>query len=218
MHLLKKFKEYLQKENLFQIKDRLLIAVSGGVDSVVLCELTARAGFRFIIAHCNFQLRGLESFGDQKFVQDYAEANSIPVFVTQFDTEAFAKDYKLSTQVAARELRYSWFYELLEIKKFDFILTAHHADDNLETFIINLTRGTGISGLHGILPRRDRLIRPLLFLNRQEINEVVNENDLSFVEDSSNLSTNYTRNKIRLEVIPHLQEINPNLEKTSSQV
>ncbi|OOG78763.1 tRNA lysidine(34) synthetase TilS [Flavobacterium sp. A45] len=189
---------------------KLLLAVSGGLDSMVLLHLFQELKCDITIAHCNFQLRGMESFGDQKFVQDYAETNEIPIYVTQFDTEAFAKDYKLSTQVAARELRYNWFYELLGTEKLDYIITAHHADDNLETFLINLTRGTGLEGLTGIPVQNDRVIRPLLFLSRHEIENYAKVNDIQWREDSSNASDKYVRNKIRHHLIPVLKELNPN--------
>src|SRR6476620_1370253 len=151
-HLVRNFQEMEGK--------RLLLAVSGGLDSMVMAEMFRKISADIAIAHCNFQIRGLESFTDQQFVESYANENDIAVFTTQFDTKAFAEDYKLSTQVAARELRYNWFYELLETQNFDFILTAHHADDNLETFLINLSRGTGLSGLSGIPTQNDKIIRP----------------------------------------------------------
>nr|WP_315203890.1 tRNA lysidine(34) synthetase TilS [uncultured Flavobacterium sp.] len=201
---------HIDKEIQYLKQKKLLLAVSGGLDSMVLLHLFQELKFDIAIAHCNFQLRGMESFGDQKFVQDYAEANGIPVFVTQFDTEAFAKDYKLSTQVAARELRYNWFYELLETEKFDYILTAHHADDNLETFLINFTRGTGLEGLTGIPVQNDKIIRPLLFLTRNEIDDYAKEHGIQWREDSSNASDKYVRNKIRHHLIPILKELNPN--------
>ncbi|WP_281637969.1 tRNA lysidine(34) synthetase TilS [Flavobacterium marginilacus] len=191
-------------------KKKLLLAVSGGLDSMVLLRLFQELQYDIAIAHCNFQLRGMESFGDQKFIQDYADANRIPIFVTQFDTQAFAKDYKLSTQVAARELRYNWFYELLETEKFDYLLTAHHADDNLETFLINLTRGTGLEGLTGIPVQNNRVVRPLLFFSRQEIENYAIANAVEWREDSSNASDKYVRNKIRHHLIPVLKELNPN--------
>ncbi|PVX44435.1 tRNA(Ile)-lysidine synthase [Flavobacterium sp. 103] len=200
---------HIDKKIPYLKQKKLLLAVSGGLDSMVLLHLFQELNCDIAIAHCNFQLRGVESFGDQKFVQDYAEANEIPIFVTQFDTEAFAKDYKLSTQVAARELRYNWFYELLETEKFDYILTAHHADDNLETFLINLTRGTGLEGLTGIPVQNDRVIRPLLFLSRQEIENYAKVNNIQWREDSSNSSDKYVRNKIRHHLIPVLKELNP---------
>ena len=143
---------------------------------MVMLHLFKEAGYSVGVAHCNFQLRGLESFEDQKFVQNYADESKIQIFITQFDTEAFAKDYKLSTQVAARELRYNWFYELLNDNNFDYLLTAHHADDNLETFLINLSRGTGIDGLTGIPVENEQVIRPLLLFTREEISDYAKEN------------------------------------------
>jgi tRNA(Ile)-lysidine synthase len=204
-----RLQNHIDKEIPYLKQKKLLLAVSGGLDSMVLLHLFQELKCDIAIAHCNFQLRGVESFGDQKFVQDYAEANGIPIFVTQFDTEAFAKDYKLSTQVAARELRYNWFYELLEIEKFDYILTAHHADDNLETFLINLTRGTGLEGLTGIPVQNNKVIRPLLFLSREGIENYAKANDIQWREDSSNASDKYVRNKIRHHLIPVLKELNP---------
>jgi tRNA(Ile)-lysidine synthase len=200
---------HIEKEIPFLKQKKLLLAVSGGLDSMVLLHLLRELHYDIAIAHCNFQLRGMESFEDQKFVQDYAEANGITIFVTQFDTEAFAKDYKLSTQVAARELRYNWFYELLETEKLDYILTAHHADDNLETFLINLTRGTGLQGLTGIPVQNDNVIRPLLCISRQEIENYAKVNGIQWREDSSNASDKYVRNKIRHHLIPVLKELNP---------
>jgi tRNA(Ile)-lysidine synthase len=201
---------HIDKEIPYLNHKKLLLAVSGGLDSMVLLHLFKELKFDIAVAHCNFQLRGVESFGDQKFVQDYADANGIPIYVTQFDTEAFAKDYKLSTQVAARALRYNWFYELLEEENFDYILTAHHADDNLETFLINFTRGTGLEGLTGIPVENDKIIRPLLFLTRNEIDEYAKEHQIQWREDSSNASDKYVRNKIRHHLVPILKELNPN--------
>ncbi|TRX03183.1 tRNA lysidine(34) synthetase TilS [Flavobacterium gawalongense] len=189
---------------------KLLLAASGGLDSMVMAHLFHKLNYEIALAHCNFQLRGMESFGDQNFVQEYAATNSIPLFVTQFDTKAFAEDYKLSTQVAARKLRYNWFYELLETEKFDYILTAHHADDNLETFIINLTRVTGLEGLTGIPEQNEKVIRPLLLFSRQEIENYAKENTIQWREDSSNTSDKYLRNKIRHHLVPMLKELNPN--------
>ncbi|WP_264564657.1 tRNA lysidine(34) synthetase TilS [Flavobacterium sp. N3904] len=201
---------HIDQEIPFLKQKKLLLAVSGGLDSMVLLHLFNELHYDIAIAHCNFQLRGIESFGDQKFIQDYAEVNAIPIYVTQFDTEAFAKDYKLSTQIAARELRYNWFYELLETEKFDYLLTAHHADDNLETFLINLTRGTGLEGLTGIPEQNKKIIRPLLFLSRLEIENYAKEHNIQWREDSSNASDKYLRNKIRHHLIPVLKELNPN--------
>ena len=207
--MLQKIQNHIAHNFSFLIGKKLLLATSGGLDSMVMVDLFKKLDFNFAMAHCNFQLRGLESFGDQNFVQDYADANEIPLFVAQFDTEAFAKDYNLSTQVAARELRYNWFYELLENENFDYILTAHHADDNLETFLINLVRGTGLDGLTGIPEQNENVIRPLLIFSRSEIETYAKENAIDWREDSSNASDKYLRNKIRHHLVPVLKEINP---------
>lgn len=218
--MLLKFQNHIITRFPFLAGKKLFLAVSGGLDSMVLLHLLKQLPYEITVLHCNFQLRGLESFGDQNFIEEYCDQNNIPIFITQFDTEAFARDYKLSTQVAARELRYSWFYELLEEKNFDYILTAHHADDNLETFIINLTRGTGLDGLTGIPEENDRIIRPLLPFSREEILKYAEENNIEWREDSSNASNKYLRNKIRHDLIPILKEINPNFlnafQKTQS--
>ncbi|WP_374175353.1 tRNA lysidine(34) synthetase TilS [Flavobacterium tructae] len=208
--MLSKFQNHLAVRFPFLEDRKLFLAVSGGLDSMVLLHLFQQLPFEIAVLHCNFQLRGLESFGDQDFIQKYCDENGILIFSTQFDTEAFAKDYKLSTQVAARELRYNWFYELLETENFDYILTAHHADDNLETFIINLTRGTGLDGLIGIPEQNDKIVRPLLPFSRVEILEYAKQNNILWREDSSNASNKYLRNKIRHDLVPILKEINPN--------
>jgi len=211
--MLSNFKNHISSKLPFLEGEKLFLAVSGGLDSMVLLHLFQQLSYEIAVLHCNFQLRGLESFGDQNFIQNYCKQNNIPVFVTQFDTEAFAKDYRLSTQVAARELRYSWFYELLESENFDYILTAHHADDNLETFIINLSRGTGLDGLIGIPEQNDKIIRPLLPFSRDEILKYAQENNIEWREDSSNASNKYLRNKIRHDLVPVLKEINPDFLK-----
>ncbi|WP_163399950.1 tRNA lysidine(34) synthetase TilS [Flavobacterium fluviatile] len=211
--MLSNFKNHISARFQFLENKKLFLAVSGGLDSMVLLHLFQQLEYEIAVLHCNFQLRGLESFGDEDFIRNYCEENNISVFITQFDTEAFAKDYKLSTQVAARELRYSWFYELLCNHKFDFILTAHHADDNLETFIINLSRGTGLEGLVGIPEQNDKIIRPLLPFSREEILEYAKDNTIKWREDSSNASNKYLRNKIRHDLVPVLKEINPNFLK-----
>jgi tRNA(Ile)-lysidine synthetase-like protein len=208
--MIQKFQSHLATNFPFLENKKLLLATSGGLDSMVMLHLFQNLKYEIAIAHCNFQLRGLESFEDQNFVQEYAVANDISIFITQFDTVNFAKDYKLSTQVAARNLRYDWFYELLETKNYDFILTAHHADDNLETFIINLSRGTGLDGLVGIPSQNDKIIRPFLAFSRQEIEDYAKENNIKCREDSSNASDKYLRNKIRHNIIPQLKELNPN--------
>ena len=208
--MLQKFKNHLLHNFQFLSSKKLLLATSGGIDSMVMLHLFQQLESQIAIAHCNFQLRGIESFEDQKFIQDYADANAVPVYITQFDTTTFAEDYKLSTQVAARELRYNWFYELLETEEYDYILTAHHADDNLETFLINLSRGTGLDGLTGIPDQNENVVRPLLAFSQQEIEEYAKLNNIQWREDSSNASDKYVRNKIRHHLVPLLKELNPN--------
>lgn len=208
------FKAFIQKERLFSPKDKLLLAVSGGVDSVVLCELCQQAGFDFVIAHCNFQLRGEESTRDEAFVRTLAASYGKPVLVKHFDTEAVACEKKWSIQVAARELRYSWFAALVapggeEQTIADWIVTAHHADDNLETSLMNFFKGTGIAGLRGMLPRQQRIVRPLLFARKAALLQFAAEQRLAWVEDSSNASDKYTRNYFRHQLIPGLQQVFP---------
>lgn len=227
MNLLEKFKENIKHQNLFQQKDRILLAVSGGVDSVVLCELCKQAGFDFVIAHCNFQLRGAESERDEAFVRSLSDRYQVEVLVKKYETEKYAAEKKLSIQVTARELRYGWFNELLKEKDIGFtnevqgspfrglggILTAHHANDNIETLLMNFFKGTGINGLHGILPKQNKIIRPLLFAKKEELLAFAAENSLKFVEDSSNASDKYTRNYFRNELIPGLQKVFPQVEE-----
>ncbi|MFA9191574.1 tRNA lysidine(34) synthetase TilS [Flavobacterium sp. FZUC8N2.13] len=218
--MLNKFKKHIDQNFSFLENSKLLLATSGGIDSMVMVHLLHQLNYSIALSHCNFQLRGVESFGEQNFVQEYANTNEIPLFLTQFDTEAFANDYKLSTQIAARELRYNWFYELLETENYDYILTAHHADDNIETFLINLSRGTGLEGLVGIPAQNDKIVRPLLPFTRAEILEYANENNIQWREDSSNASDKYLRNKIRHNLVPLLKELNPqfmeSFQKTQS--
>ena len=219
MDLLEKYKAFIKKEDLFQEKDKLLIAVSGGVDSVVLCELSKQSGYDFVMAHCNFQLRGTESDRDEQFVKELGEKYKVEVLVKKFDTQKYSEDNKLSFQVAARELRYNWFYELLESSTFNiqhstfnYLLTAHHADDNVETLLMNFFKGTGIAGLKGILSKQGKLIRPLLFAGKAELVNFAAENKLAFVEDSSNASDKYTRNYFRNQLIPGLQKVFPKVD------
>jgi tRNA(Ile)-lysidine synthase len=208
MDLLKQYIEFIKKENLFQTKDRLLVAVSGGVDSVVLCELCKQAGYDFVIAHCNFQLRGIESERDEQFVRSLGEKYKVEVLVKKFDTKQYIEATKKGIQEAARDLRYAWFKEL----NCQWVLTAQHADDNIETVLMNFFKGTGINGLHGILPKQGKIIRPLLFARKDELRQFAEENNLKFVEDSSNDSNKYTRNYFRNKLIPDLQTIFPQVE------
>ncbi len=206
----KKFQNHIHQNFPFLMKSRFFIAVSGGIDSMVLVHLFQNIGFPFAILHCNFQLRGKESDGDMDFVRNYADKFEIPWSMGHFDTKSYAKEMKVSTQVAARELRYDWFDEQLAEKEFDYLLTAHHADDSLETFMINLSRGTGLDGLLGIPATNDAIIRPMLIFTREEIESYAKENEIQWREDSSNATDNYLRNKIRHHLVPVLKQINPN--------
>lgn len=215
--MLEEFLAYISEKDLFSKQNKVLLAVSGGLDSVVMTRLFSEADFPFAIAHCNFGLRGEESDADEKFVRKLVRKAGVPCFVKTFDTEKFALDHKLSIQMAARELRYNWFEELARTEGYDFIALAHHRNDQLETMLLNLTRGTGIAGLHGILPKRGRFVRPLLFADKEKLFGYVTEKQIIWREDSSNASTKYQRNKIRHEVVPVLEELNPNLSSTISQ-
>jgi tRNA(Ile)-lysidine synthase len=212
--MLHRLLDFIKKENLFLTKDKILVAVSGGVDSIVLCELFHQANIKFGIAHCNFKLRGKESDGDEIFVKALAKKYDVPFYSKSFDTALYSKENGISIQMAARDLRYSWFEEIRIKEKYQYIAVAHHQNDVVETVLMNLIKGTGIAGLHGILPKKDKIIRPLLFATKEEIEEFAEENKLKFREDSSNQSDKYLRNKIRHQIIPVMKEINPSLEKT----
>jgi tRNA(Ile)-lysidine synthase len=214
MNLLQQFKSYIKQHDLFHSKDKLLLAVSGGVDSVSLCELCRQAGYDFAIAHCNFRLRDNESERDKEFVEQLAKKYGVEFFLKEFDTKNYAEENKLSLQEAARNLRYSWFNEIISNSKSEilnpkFVATAHHRDDNIETVLMNFFKGTGIAGLRGILPKQGKIIRPLLFASREDILSFAGQNNLQWVEDSSNESEKYTRNYFRLSVIPLIEKIYP---------
>ncbi|MBD0832720.1 tRNA lysidine(34) synthetase TilS [Aestuariibaculum sediminum] len=209
--MLKEFQQHINS-HLPLLKDaKLLIAVSGGIDSVVLTHLCIKSGLNIALAHCNFNLRGDESDADEDFVVKLAEMLDLEIFVEGFDTKMYAETNKRSIQMAARELRYNWFSDLARQLHFSYVLTAHHADDNLETFLINFTRGTGIEGLTGIPEINDTFVRPLLPFSNQQILDYASEKDILWRNDSSNRSTKYLRNKLRHDVIPILKEINPSL-------
>ena len=217
MFPLQKFQDYIDQNALLRPDDKVLLTVSGGRDSVLLVHLFKLAGYACGIAHCNFNLRGNESQRDEAFVSMLAATMDMPFYVKHFNTKAYAEEHRISTQMAARTLRYAWFEEISVQENYDYIAVAHHQTDAVETILLNLTRGTGIAGLHGILPKRGSLIRPLLCLSRAEIDEVIEKEHLDFVEDSSNRADHYARNKIRLHVLPQLKAINPNLEQTFEQ-
>jgi tRNA(Ile)-lysidine synthase len=212
--VLGKFKTYITEYKLCSLSDRILIAVSGGIDSVVLLDLFIKAGYFCGIAHCNFNLRGAESDEDEMFVKDLANHFEVPVFTKSFETTEYAEINKLSIQMAARELRYEWFEDIRQEQGFDLIATAHNKDDILETFLLNLMRGTGIHGLTGIRNKTLSIIRPLLFGTRQEITDYAISNSITWREDSSNSSLKYSRNKIRHQLLPLFGEIAPKFTST----
>jgi tRNA(Ile)-lysidine synthase len=214
---LQNFNDFIVQNKLFSKESNILLAVSGGKDSVLMVHLFKAAGYTFSVAHCNFNLRGDESQRDESFVRMLAGVVEVPFYLAHFDTKGYAVEQKVSTQMAARTLRYEWFEKLRVQQGFDFIALAQHQDDGIETVLLNLTRGTGIAGLHGILPKRGNLLRPLLFLTRLQIDMIIEENLIDYVEDSSNSTLNYSRNKIRHQVLPLLKELNPNLERTFEQ-
>lgn len=208
------FLSFIKQHALFEPGDKVLLAVSGGRDSVLMAHYFKQAGLDFGIAHCNFKLRGLEADAEEQFTSDLAEEFDVPFFSTFFDTADYASEKGISIQMAARDLRYQWLEEIRADFNYAYIALAHHQNDAVETVLLNLTRGTGIAGLHGILPKRGKLVRPLLFLNREEIDEIMHIQKFEYCDDSSNTSTKYARNKIRLQVIPVLKELNPQLEET----
>jgi len=209
-----RFNHFISQNRLFDTGSTVLAALSGGMDSVLMVRLLYAAGYKFAIAHCNFKLRGAEADADQAFCRNLAQSLDVPFHTTEFDTSAYAAEHKISIQMAARQLRYQWFEQLRVQNAYAAIALAHHQNDAIETILLNLTRGTGIAGLHGILPKNGTLVRPMLFLQREEIEQIIKENDIAYVEDSSNASTKYARNKIRHEVVPKLKELNPSLEQT----
>lgn len=208
----KEFEAFVNEQRLFSKNDRILLALSGGVDSVVLAELLLELGYTFSAAHCNFHLRAEESNRDADFVIKWAESHGVELFIQDFDTYGYMQEKGISLEMAARELRYSWFENIMQENQFDYLLTAHHADDSAETFFINLLRGTGIAGLHGILPKNGSIVRPLLFATRKSILDYAESRNIQFVEDSTNSETKFLRNKIRHRVIPVLKEISPDFD------
>lgn len=211
--MVEEFKKHIEEEKLFKTTDRLLIAISGGVDSVVLTELCFRLGYRITLAHCNFQLRGEESERDEAFVKELAAKKNIPLHLTRFDTAQEARKAGTSIEETARHLRYAWFDQLMKEHGYDRLLTAHHADDNIETVLMHFFRGTGIRGLRGMLPQKGLHVRPLLLTRRARIEEWAGSEGLDFVEDSSNQELEFTRNYFRKELIPSIQKKFPAAEE-----
>lgn len=201
--------KFINEKSLCKNKDKILIAVSGGIDSVVMLDVIHKIGYKIGIAHCNFQLREKDSDDDELFVASLAKKYDVDFFVVKFDTKDFAKKNKLSTQMAARDLRYNWFNELINKTDYKYVAIAHNSNDVTETFFINLFRGTGISGITSIKEKNNRIIRPIIFASRNEIEKYSEENNLPFREDKSNSTDDYIRNKIRHHLIPLITEINP---------
>jgi len=211
--MIEEIQKYIRSQKLFPPGTKVLLAVSGGVDSVVLCELFHRCRYRFAMAHCNFRLRGKESDGDEKFVRHLAEKYKVECYSIRFDTEDFASRQKLSLQEAARNLRYEWFEKIMHAHRFTCLATAHHQNDSTETFFINLLRGTGLEGLKGIPPKNGKIVRPLLFATRSDIEVFAQKQKLKWRHDRSNDSADYLRNRIRQELIPLLDNLQPSFEK-----
>jgi len=212
--MIARFRKFVEKEGLVHPEDTVLLGVSGGLDSVVMTDLFARSDYGFAVAHCNFHLRGDESDGDEHFVAAMASRYGVPFFVTHFDTVKHARLKGISIQMAARELRRRWMEELLQEKGFGCYATAHHLDDEIETFFINLSRGTGFRGLSGYKPKEGRLIHPMLFAYRRELACYATARKLTFREDSSNAQIDYARNRFRHLVIPLLEELIPSFRTT----
>ncbi|RRN77657.1 tRNA lysidine(34) synthetase TilS [Pseudoxanthomonas sp. SGD-10] len=211
---LQTFKDYINKHALIDFDDTILLAVSGGKDSVAMTHLFHRAGYKIAIAHCNFHLRGDESDRDELFVKTLAKQIEVPFHLAHFDTTGYAEENKISIQMAARELRYNYFQEICEKFGYQKTAIAQHQNDAIETVILNLIRGTGIAGLHGIKVLRKNIIRPLMCFSQEDINNIISQGKFEFVEDSSNASDKYARNKIRLNIVPEMKILNPSLEDT----
>ena len=204
----KKIAQYIDNERLFPINARIIVALSGGADSVALLRILHTLGYDCEAAHCNFHLRGTESDRDEMFVRKLCKTMKTPLHTIDFATEQYAIEKKISIEMAARELRYQWFAEIKEKTKADVIAVAHHQDDSVETVLLNLIRGTGINGL-GIRPKNGDIVRPLLCISRKEITDYLQNAGHEYMTDSTNLQDEYTRNKIRLNLLPLMQEINP---------
>ena len=209
MSLAEKFRSYITREGLFTHDDRVLLAVSGGVDSMVLMSLVHGAGYRFAVAHCNFHLRGEESDGDELLVRTQAQKMGVVLHTVDFDTYAEVEATGESVEMAARRLRYTWFDELCAEHGYDVVVIAHHVDDSIETHFINMLRGTGVRGIVGIAPRNGRVVRPLLFATREDIVAYATEHNIPFREDSSNSSTKHLRNRVRHKLVPMLKQMSP---------
>lgn len=210
----KRFSDFIIQHQLIEGGGRAILAVSGGIDSMVMAHLFHVSGIPFAIAHCNFRLRAKEAGGDEAFVEQYAADLGVPFFKRRFNTRSWAKRNGFSVQMAARDLRYRWFNQLMRLENYQYVATAHHADDDIETFFINLLRGTGIAGLQGIAIKNRAFIRPLLFANREEITQYAIQHRIAWREDSSNNESKYLRNMLRNRIIPLLADTAPSFKTT----
>ena len=210
--LVKKVKEFIEKEDLFSKQDKILVALSGGADSVALTRILITLGYHCEVAHCNFELRGEESDRDEDFVRNFCRSLNIKCHSIHFETRRYAAQQSISIEMAARELRYNWFSKICEESDCQVVAVAHHKDDSVETMLLNLIRGTGINGLLGIRPKNGNVVRPLLCASRQEVVEYLHRMNQTYVTDSTNLEDEYTRNKIRLNLLPLMEEINPSVK------
>ena len=204
-----KVKRFILENELFDKYDKLVVGLSGGADSVALLNVLISLNYECVAAHCNFHLRGDESDADEQFVKEWCQSRNINLVTIDFDTIQYAEANKISIEMAARNLRYEWFEKVRQQHKAKYIAVAHHQNDSIETFFINLVRGTGISGLSGIAPKNGNIVRPLLSVNRDEIEKYLYDNSISYRTDSTNLEDIFTRNYIRLNILPSLQKINP---------
>ncbi|MEM1405872.1 MAG: tRNA lysidine(34) synthetase TilS [Bacteroidota bacterium] len=212
--MFEKFLEIVESKGLFGVSDRLLVATSGGIDSMTLCHLLNRGRFKFSVAHCNFKLRGTDSDLDEALVMNWCADNGIKFYSKSFETKIYAMNKHLSVQMAARELRYEWFNKVLTSDNFNYLLTAHHLDDSFETVIFNFTKGTGLRGVMGVPEKVNKIVRPLSSFTRHEILEYARQSDFKWREDDSNTDPKYHRNRIRNRVVPELKKINPSLLDT----
>lgn len=217
MTFVQQIKNFISHNELLTPKARIIVGVSGGSDSVALLDILYHLGYECIVAHCNFHLRGEESFRDEYFVEKLANQYNLKYLVTHFDTKKHVEDAGMSIEMAARELRYAWFEKVRKKHKAEAIAVAHHQDDSVETVLLNLIRGTGIRGLSGMLPKNGKIVRPLLAIYHDDVLEYLKENNIEFVEDSTNAEDIYIRNKIRLNIIPLMETINPSVKQSISR-
>lgn len=210
-------RKYIEERKLFTLQDKVLVALSGGADSVALLRVLLVLGYRCEAAHCNFRLRGEESDRDERFVRALCDSRGVTLHVTHFDTAAYASRHHVSIEMAAREMRYDWFEQLRRERGMAVVAVAHHRDDSVETFLLNLIRGAGINGLKGISPHNGSIVRPLLEVSRRDILDYLCSLHQDYVTDSTNLQDEYLRNKIRLNILPMLRELNPSVSESISE-